>query len=155
MYRKLVVPLDGSEFAECGLAHAKAIASGCQVPEVVLLRVVEPLSADTVSALAMARDDSLRQVELYNQAEAKKYLAKVGDDLRKEGIAASVVTIDGRPEDEILKYAENNGVDLIVMTTHGKTGVSRWFFGSVADKVVRHSTIPVMTIAPPGCRTFA
>jgi nucleotide-binding universal stress UspA family protein len=149
------VPLDGSELSECSLEHVKAIASGCRVPETVLLRVVEPFSAEAVSALALAGDDVLRKAELESQTEASDYLAKIRNSLVKDGLAVEAVIVDGRPAEEILDYAKNNKVDLIVMTTHGKTGVSRWFFGSVSEKVLQHSAIPVLMISPPGCRTSA
>lgn len=149
------MPLDGSELSECSLEHVKAIASGCRVPETVLLRVVEPFSAEAVSALALAGDDVLRKAELESQTEASDYLAKIRNSLVKDGLAVEAVIVDGRPAEEILDYAKNNKVDLIVMTTHGKTGVSRWFFGSVSEKVLQHSAIPVLMISPPGCRTSA
>jgi nucleotide-binding universal stress UspA family protein len=155
MYKRILVPLDGSELSECSLEHVKAIASGCRVPETVLLRVVEPFSAEAVSALALAGDDVLRKAELESQTEASDYLAKIRNSLVKDGLAVEAVIVDGRPAEEILDYAKNNKVDLIVMTTHGKTGVSRWFFGSVSEKVLQHSAIPVLMISPPGCRTSA
>ncbi len=154
MYKKILVPLDGSEFSECSLEHVKTIASGCRVPETVLLRVVEPLSAETVSALAIAGDDLLRKAELGSQAEARDYMIKIKNKI-ENGLAVEAVVVDGRAAEEILNYAQNNKVDLIVMTTHGKTGISRWFFGSVAQKVLQHSVAPVLMISPPGCRTSA
>jgi len=69
-----------------------------------------------------------------------------------EGIAVETDIGDGLPADEILHYAEDKGVDLIIMSTHGKSGVSRWFSGSVAEKVVSQSFIPVLVVTPPGCR---
>jgi nucleotide-binding universal stress UspA family protein len=155
MYKKILVPLDGSEFSECSLGHLKAIASGCSVPETVLLRVIEPFSAQAVSALAMAGGDVLRTAELESQAEARDYLTKTRNSLMKEGLAVETVIVDGRPAEEILDYAKNNQVDLIVMSTHGKTGISRWYFGSAAEKVLQHSAVPVLMISPPGCRISA
>jgi len=155
MYKKILVTLDGSEFSECSLEHVKAIASGCRVPETILLRVVEPFSTEVISALAMAGGDVLRKAEQESHAEASNYLAKTRNSLAKDGLAVEVVSVDGRPAEKILDYAKKNKVDLIVMTTHGKTGVSRWFFGSVSQKVLQHSAIPVLIITPPGCRTGA
>jgi nucleotide-binding universal stress UspA family protein len=152
MYRKILVPLDGSGFSECSLEHVKAIASGCRVPETILLRVVEPLSAETVSALAMAGDNLLYKVEQDSKAEARNYIVKIKNELANNGLEVEAVVVDGRAAEEILDYAKNNKVDLIVMTTHGKTGISRWFFGSVAQKVLQHSPIPVLMISPSGCR---
>ena len=152
MYKKILVPLDGSGFSECSLAHVKAIASGCRVPETVLLRVVEPLSAEAVSALGMAGDNLLYKAELDSRTEATNYVFKIRNELANDGLAAEAVVTDGRAAEEILGFAKDNEVDLIVMTTHGKTGVSRWFFGSVAQKVLQHSPIPILMISPAGCR---
>jgi nucleotide-binding universal stress UspA family protein len=151
MYKKIVVPLDGSAFSECSLPHAQAIASGCQVPSVVLLRVIEPLSSETISALAQAGGDLLREVEMQNKVEARDYMAKMGNNLKKQGFTVETVTIEGRPEEQILKYVEDNHADLIIITTHGRSGPSRWIFGSVADKIMRHAVVPVMMVAPAGC----
>lgn len=147
MYKKMLAPLDGSELAECTLTHTRAIAKGCQVPEVVLLRVVEPLRQ--VYELG---EEWRRNAEAKAQAEAKDYLSKVADSLKKEGIAAEAAVVSGRSADEILDYTKKNQVDLIVMSTHGMSGISRWVLGSVADRVIRHSTVPVLVISPLGCR---
>jgi nucleotide-binding universal stress UspA family protein len=152
MYKKLMVPLDGSEFSECSLEHMKAIATGCHVPEVVLLRVVEPLSSTELSALAQVRGNQIAELEEWNQSEAKKYIAALEQKLNKEGVAARGAVVNGRAAETIMDYAGKNGIDLIIMSTHGRSGISRWAFGSVADKVVRHSLVPVLAVSPPGCR---
>jgi nucleotide-binding universal stress UspA family protein len=150
MYKKLVVPLDGSEFSECSLEHVTTLAQGCQIPSVVLLNVVEPANKyTTYSGVSQETFDEIRKQFL---AQNKEYLDKVADRLNKEGINASPVIIEGKPAEEILNYAEKEKTDLIVMSTHGSSGFSRWAFGSVADRVVRHSTVPVLVIAPTGCR---
>jgi len=155
MYQKVLIPLDGSELAECSLEHAKAIAQGCNVADVIVFRVIEPLSTQTLSALAEAGDDNIRKAMEQNQQDAKDYVLKVENILKTQRIASRAVTVEGRAADEILSYTEKNNVDLIVMSTHGRSGVSRFFFGSVAEKVSRHSRVPVLLISPEGCRTFA
>ena len=155
MYEKILIPLDGSELAECSLQHAKAIAQGCNVADVIVLRVIEPLSTQTISALAEAGDDSIRKAEEQNRQDAEGYVLKVMNNLRTQGIASQAVTVEGRVADELLSYTEKNNVDLIVMSTHGRSGLSRFFFGSVAEKVSRHSRVPVLLISPEGCRAFA
>ena len=147
MYRKMLVPLDGSELSESSLEHARAVATGLQVPEVVLLRVVEPLSSQVYAYLGTS---FIADAEKKAKAEAEDYLAKVADTLKKEGIAAQTTTILGRPADQILDYADENQVDLIIMSTHGRSGVSRWVSGSVADRVIRHSAVPVLITPIPG-----
>jgi len=148
MYKKILAPLDGSKFSECSLEHIKTIATGCQVPEVVLLMVIE------LPRQPLERGEEWpREVEERGRSWAKDYLAKVANGLKKEGIAAKTVVVTGWPADEILDYADKNKVDLIIMSTHGRSGVTRWVFGSVADRVLRHAKAPVLMVSPPGCRT--
>lgn len=151
MYRKILAPLDGSDFSECSLQHVRAIALGCQVPEVILLRVVEPIHSSDLAAYAEAGIDTtmlMRDVE----TAARTYIDKTTKEMQKSGINARGAVVTGWAPDSIMKFADENGVDLIVMSTHGRSGVSRWFMGSVADKVVRHSRAPVLLVTPPGCR---
>ncbi len=152
MYKKVLVPLDGSPFGECTVEHVLAIARGCHVPEVVLLRVVEPLPSTDLAALGQVSASTIEQVADWQKSAASDYIAKMVQRLKQEGVAVKGEIITGRAADQILDYANNNHFDLIIMSTHGRSGVARWAFGSVADRVVRASTIPVLTVAPPGCR---
>ena len=149
MYKKILVPLDGSELSESVLEHVVAIATSCKVHEVVLTRVRYPLDkgvTDTLDADIASKLD-----ETY-QEEAAKYLEQIAADLKEKGIAAKTVVLSGNPAEEIINYAQSSVVDLIIMSTHGRSGVSHWAFGSVADKVIRHSEIPVL-IRPAGHRS--
>jgi nucleotide-binding universal stress UspA family protein len=151
MYHKILAPLDGSAFAECALDHVKAIAQGCEVPEVVLLRVAEPIHSSDLAAYAEAGIDTamlMHDVE----AGAQLYIAKKAEELKKQGVPVRGVVSTGWAADAIMSFAEKENVDLIIMSTHGRSGIGRWFMGSVADKVVRHSKVPVLTVAPPGCK---
>ena len=153
MYQKVLVPLDGSKLAECVVEHVKSIATGCQVPTVVLLRVVEPFSPPTYFNLRHEMDeDTYRDAKETAEAQAKNYLSEMAERLKEEGIAVENDMAYGLPADEILNYAEQKQVDLIVMSTHGRSGISRWFSGSVSEKVVRQSLIPVLIVTPLGCR---
>ena len=154
MYQRILIPLDGSELGECSMEHAKAIAQGCNVADVIILRVIEPFSSQTLSALAEAGDDHLRKALDQNEQDAQDYVLKVQNNLKSRGMTTQAVTVKGAAADEILSYAEKNKVDLIVISTHGRSGLSRFFFGSVAEKVSRHSRVPVLLISPEGCRTF-
>ena len=84
--------------------------------------------------------------------QAKNYLSEMAGRLKAEGIAVENDMAYGLPADEILNYAEQKQVDLIVMSTHGRSGISRWFSGSVSEKVVRQSLTPVLIVTPRGCR---
>jgi nucleotide-binding universal stress UspA family protein len=152
MYTMILVPLDGSELSECALEHVKKVASLGGSSEVILLRVVEPISANEAAAWAQS-GYTITDVQNKNKASAQEYLSQAAEQLINQGISARSEVIEGRATESILDYAEKNKVELIVMSTHGRSGISRWTFGSVADRVVRHSPIPVLVISPPGCRS--
>ena len=149
MYKKILVPLDGSDLSECVLEHVIAIATGSRVTEVILLRIIEELPK---LAYSETSEDIVQEAEAKAASDFKDYLAQLANKLEKEGIATQTVVIQGKPADEILNYAEKNQVDLIIMSTHGRSGISRWVFGSVADKVVHYSTFPIFIVPPKGCR---
>ena len=151
MYQKLLVPLDTSALAECTLVHVQAIAKGLKVPEVVLLSVLSPVQRWWMDDYAIP-DDWLQDTEAKAIDSSRKYLAKMADNLKKEGIATETSVVSGEPAEVILDYVKKNPVDLIVMSTHGRSGVTRWLLGSVADRVIRYSTVPVLIIPPAGCR---
>lgn len=151
MYNKILVPLDGSELSECSLEHVKQVVGG-NASEVILLRVFEPISSNDAAAWSQA-GYTITEVQNKNQVVAKDALTQAAKKLINQGISARVEVIEGRVAESILDYAEKNQVDLIIMSTHGRSGISRWTFGSVADKVARHSPIPVLLISPPGCRS--
>ncbi|MDD5082511.1 MAG: universal stress protein [Dehalococcoidales bacterium] len=143
MYSKILVPLDGSKTAECVLGHIIEIAGGCT--QVELLFVAEPAPP----GLYESREEAHKKL----MAWGKEYLAGVEDILTKDGVGAKSVIVEGKAAETIVDYAENNGVDLIVMSTHGRSGPSRWAFGSVAEKIIRSSIIPVLIVVPKACRT--
>jgi nucleotide-binding universal stress UspA family protein len=156
MYRKIVVPLDGSKLAECALGHVEEIAKGCSVPEVDLVRVLRSfpywMDGDDMSYIDPR---VLEKVMAEEKSSAKDYLDKMVKDLKKKGITARSIVLNGEPAQNILEFAEKNGADLIVMSSHGRSGPARWALGSVAERVTQHSSIPVMVVAAPGCRISA
>jgi nucleotide-binding universal stress UspA family protein len=94
----------------------------------------------------------IRQAQDAARANVGEHLSKLADKMNKSGMVVSRVVLEGNPAETILDYAEKNGVDLIIMATHGRTGIPRFALGSVADKVVRSSSVPVRVVAPAGCR---
>jgi nucleotide-binding universal stress UspA family protein len=140
MYKRIVVPLDGSKLAEQALPHAVAQAKKFGA-ELVLLQVLEPLPDVSFSAPITVRSAERRSAEL-----AREYLEEAGARIREQGIALRTEQIEGRPYVEIVRYAEEQGADMIVMSTRGQSGFSRWLLGSVADRVVRGATVPVLLV---------
>jgi nucleotide-binding universal stress UspA family protein len=151
MYKKILVPLDGSDLAECVLPHVESIASGCHVQDVVFLRVVEPFTTST-SALGPTFTEQDRQnINSLNRADAEKYLSQMVKRIKYGGVTVQSEVVIGRAADSIAEYADKNGADLIIIATHGRSGISRWVWGSVADRVLCSASVPVLMVRAPGC----
>lgn len=138
--KKILVPLDGSELAEKALAPVVALAEAF-LAEIVLLRVVVPLSIKLDPDLYQRIIDG-------GQKEAKRYLS--GIQLRSLFSRVSVEgeTMVGKAANSILDYAQENEIDLIVISSHGRSGISRWVYGSVADKVLHQAACSLVIIHP-------
>jgi nucleotide-binding universal stress UspA family protein len=160
MYQRILAPLDGSKLGECTLDHIKYVAKGCNTAEVYLITVVEETTPPYIEL--GGRENIDRAIESYKKEfektkeRAENYLEKVVENFKSDDIRVHtdlvVEKIGEGVADKILEYAQNNNIDLIIISTHGRSGISRWAFGSVADKVVRTSTVPVLTVTPTGCR---
>ncbi len=148
MYKRILVPLDGSGLSESVLSHVKTMATACGPAEVHLLYVVEPLSAMRESSFSTQDKDYFAQSDRKAEAWGKDYLAKVVLNLETDSIKAKSIVLIGNPAQDILDYATTNAIDLIIMSTHGRSGLARWVFGSVAEKVIRTATCPVMIVRP-------
>ena len=136
MFRKILVPLDGSNLAES------------VVPEVLRLMKVSDAKLVLVRALpdfGIPRLD-VQEVMAGQQKEAEEYLAEVHAQLESLGVRAERIVRRGDPADVILTVAETEKADLIAMSTHGRSGVQKWFFGSVAEKVRAHAPVPLLLI---------
>ena len=159
MYEKLLVPLDGSKLAECVLPHVEELARSCGTKEVILVSVTEGiigykaapeykppgpfLQLRTVSRVPVAVGKK--------QGQAQRYLGRIAKRLRNKGIEVRSEVLLGNPAQEITSFAEHDGVDLIVMASHGRSGPSRWAHGNVAEKVFRATCVPILMVRAPGC----
>lgn len=154
MYNKILVPLDGSELAECVLPHLKSIAGGCSVQNVVFLRVWEsfnpPAGYDDGGAVNFT-DADRKRIESDRKSEAESYLKQIISREKYKGVNVQSVVMKGKPADIIADYAKKSDADLIIAATHGRSGVSRWVWGSVADRILRSSCVPVFMVRAPGC----
>jgi len=131
--RKILVTLDGSQFAEGIIPYVKGLTQGIG-NEVILLRVIEPIEPSGWATIERA---------------AKRYLGKKESALRSKGVKVSSASLVGKPTQTILQYAEDNSVSLIALATHGFSGISKWAFGSVASKIIETSSKPVLLVRPP------
>ena len=149
MYKKILVPLDGSHIAECVMPHVKAIAKVAN-SEVELVNVVEPFEIPTRGEIAITEND-LKQINADASREAYKYLNALTKRLKRAGIECTPVVITGKPAESLVDYADNNAIDLIIMATHGRSGITKWFWGSVAEKVLRAVNIPILLVKAGEC----
>lgn len=140
MYKRILLSLDGSALAEKALPHAVAQAEHFQA-ELILLKVLEPLAQLGISLGAAGR------TERATHELARDYLESIAAGVRERGIPVRVITVEGSPHEGIVSCAEDEEVDLIVISTRGQTGPSRWLIGSVADRVVRGASVPVLLVS--------
>ena len=136
MFKKILVCLDGSSFSEQALRYAseEATATG---KKLVLLQVAN-------IATTLPEPEQIAA----EKAKAKTYLNKKAKSLKEMGIDAECVVIFGDPGRAIVDYAEKSGIDLIAIATHGRGGINRMVFGSVAEYVVKNSKLPILLIRP-------
>ena len=142
MFEKIVVTLDGSKLAEVALPYAEELAAKMGY-DIVLLTILETEDTDEYAN----HSRYIKTIEEITKYHTVKYTEGRGD----KPINVTAVTRCGNPAEEITKYAQFQGLPLIVMASHGRSGVGRWTVGSVADKVVRsHHYQPVMLIRAKG-----
>jgi nucleotide-binding universal stress UspA family protein len=144
MFKRILVPLDGSHFSEGALEQAMMLAK-CGGGQIGLLRVaVHPSNYVYVA-------DAAALADLYDsdRAHCEDYLKEVAARIKAEAdMPVTTAVLEGVVADAVLDYAEDTEADLIVMSTHGRSGMERWLLGSVAEKVVRGARMPVMLVRP-------
>jgi nucleotide-binding universal stress UspA family protein len=141
MYKKILVPLDGSELAKKGLEEAEKLAKFFE-SEIILFQVVPflPIYGSPELVTPLIVDEKQKEF-------AERYLADLAEELKKKGLQAKYMVKTGQQVAvEIIDYAKESGVDLIVMCTHGRSGITRWVLGSVALKVLTRAETPILLI---------
>jgi nucleotide-binding universal stress UspA family protein len=170
MFQRILVPMDGSKLSESVIPYVKEICQRCDTIEVILLHVVRPptghaaatflpMDSDFPSERMPASESDVetalhpifREQEIASvRASAEAALTPMSQQLQEDGISAQVAVAFGRPAQEIVEFAEREGMDLIAMCTHGRSGIGRWLLGSTADKVLRGTYLPVLLARPAG-----
>lgn len=145
MYKRILVPLDGSKLSEAVLPHVEAIAKGLNC-EIVLLHVI-PLPVPVFDTPASPFDHNLLRDQ---EQDATRYLKEMCAKLEMDEARVNFLVREGDVTQLILDVAHEVQADLIAMSTHGRSGALRWLLGSVTDRIVRHSPIPVLAIRPKG-----
>ena len=150
MYERILVALDGSEIAERVLPHAEALARAFGSTVILLRASTSPqrLMAELSPGLDVATPVILDPTEILEdeQTEIAQYLEGVTGRLRMAGVTVQTDEPPGDAADEIVQRAGALGADLIAMTTHGRSGLKRLVFGSVAQSVLTHATCPVLLV---------
>ena len=154
MYRKVLVPLDGSEMAECTLGEVKALVKDGFAGEINVLNIVKiDIPWTEIKSEMVSAEFDFNALRTQAFAVARKYLAAVETRLSSEGIKVKTDAIEAnRPAETIVEYARKNGMDMIIIATHGHTGLKKMLLGSVASGVLNESHVPVLLIRPEACR---
>ena len=141
MYKKILVPLDGSELARKALDQAEKLAKTFNA-EIILFQVVPflPIYGSPELVTPLIVDEKQRE-------SAEKYLTNLAEELKKRGLKVTTMVRTGQQVAvEIIDFAKETGVDLIVMCTHGRSGITRWVLGSVAHKVLTRTETPILLL---------
>jgi nucleotide-binding universal stress UspA family protein len=141
MYKKILVPLDGSGLAKKGLDEAEKLAKIFD-SEIFLFQVVPfmPIYGSPELVTPLIVDEKQKEA-------AEKYLLNITEELRKKGFKVSSMVRTGQQVAvEIIDFAKESGVDLIVMCTHGRSGITRWVLGSVALKILTRAETPILLL---------
>ncbi|MGZ3493182.1 MAG: universal stress protein [Thermodesulfobacteriota bacterium] len=145
MYKRILVPLDGSELAKKALDEAEKLAS-CFGAEIILFEVVPfmPIYGSPELVTPLIVDEKQKEA-------AERYLVNLSEELEKKGFKTNAVVRTGQQVAvEIIDFAKESGANLIVMCTHGRSGISRWVLGSVALKVLTRAETPILLIRSKG-----
>lgn len=137
VYKHILVPLDGSELAEHVVPAALYLAEA-MAGSVTFLTVVAKKSVADADLMAKAIQTGTYEADLYLRSVKKRYLPSL--------VPIETAVITGKPDKDIIEYAKAHHTDLIIMSTHGRSGITRWSFGRTADKVLRRSPCPTVIL---------
>ena len=144
---KILVTLDGSQFSEAIIPHVEKLAKSMN-SEVTLLRVIESAKLPQLAAYS-DREKYEKDFMAKMEREAERYLDKKRTALESKGVKVNSVFLTGKPVETILQYSEEKSANLVALTTHGFSGISKWAYGSVASKIIEGSPKPILLVRPP------
>lgn len=146
MFNHILVPLDGSHLAEAALPATLELAHKFN-SKITLVWVIQPPHLIMTAANGSIYAQLLVEMREQSEQDAHNYLRSHQGSLRQQGYVVHIKITEGENvADSLLEVAEGHDIDTIVMSTHGRGGISRWVFGSVADKVLRQAKVPVLLI---------
>jgi len=152
MFERILVPLDGSKVGEAALEHVERIIAKMAPDvktEVVLFQVLTSLTHYVIAGEASVQVPYTDKEIDYITRKAKGYLSKTGECLKSKGVSIKTKVVTGKADEGIVKAADELKADLIAMSTHGRSGLSRLTFGSITGKVLRSTNVPVLVVRAP------
>ncbi len=152
MAEKILVPLDGSKTGEAALPYIEKLVPKLSPEvkaEITLFQVMSSLTHYVPAGETIARVPYTEKETEQIKNKAMDYLNKAGEGLRSRGAIVKIKVVIGDAAEEIIKAAEEINADIIAMSTHGRSGLSRWAFGSTTDKVLRGGNKPVLVVRMP------
>jgi nucleotide-binding universal stress UspA family protein len=140
MYRHILIPTDGSELAEHGVAHGLGLAKSLGA-RVSVIFVVEPITEMTMSEFL----EAVVRIAEQRKKQATSVLVRAANAAKEASVSCETIQVEnGQPHQAIIAAAEDKGCDLIVMSSHGRSGLSMLLIGSVTNKVLAHAKTPVL-----------
>jgi len=152
MYERILVPLDGSKVGEAALPCIEELLAKLAPkakPEVILFQVVSSLTHYVIAGEASVQVPYSEKEVDYIRRKSRQYLEKVGENLKSKGATVKTKVATGNAAQEIIKAAEELKADMVAMSTHGRSGLSRLTFGSITAKVLRGGNVPVLVVRAP------
>lgn len=152
MFERILVPLDGSKVGEAALDHVEQLIAKMAPSvktEVILFQALTSLAHYVIAGEASVQVPYTDKEIAYITKKAKEYLSTAGECLKSKGINIKTKVATGKAAEEIVKAADESKADLIAMSTHGRSGLSRLTFGSITDKVLKTANVPVLVVRAP------
>ncbi|GAJ08450.1 unnamed protein product, partial [marine sediment metagenome] len=150
--KTILVPLDGSKLAETALPYIEALVKqlGPEQVKVTLLRICQPQAVRSgySPVISLGWEKQAARDMFQCKLVARSYLGDIEKRLRAAGIRACAVVVTGEPDDKIIEYTQQKGTSLVAMTIHGRSGISRWAYGSVAERVMLEAPTPIFLVRP-------
>lgn len=150
MFDKILVPLDGSDLSKAILPYVVQVAKGAGA-SLVLVSVIDPSDLDDHRRIANVPDDALSDA----QEHSNNWLSGIADSIKADAVDVHFETVLGRPAEAIAKMAADEGCDLVAMSTHGRSAITRGILGSVTDRIVHTASVPVLTMTPARAKAYS
>lgn len=144
MYRRILVPLDGSEHSEAALPHAAALARALGAHLELVRAVMLPTLIGSMPEVALPPSFDASG----ERKAVQEYLDRLADGLRTEGLEISTTVLEGPPGEVVVQHARTTNTELLVVSFHGRGGLRRWIQGSTAERISRRSPCPVLIVKP-------